>query len=108
MPDPAYLDALVDYRVMFPTIASLGEGNPPAAWEEARLAARVALDAVQGTSATLEGGSVSGFRNFPQYHKLRAIYAVRAELDEEYVNPYTLPAEDPVPMQRMGSILRLE
>jgi len=105
MPESAYLDALVDYRTMFPTKDSLGEGDPPAVWEAERQKARVALDAILATSATLEGGNVSGFRNFPQQHKLRAIYAVRAELDEDYVNPYTLAAEEPVPGNRFGSVL---
>lgn len=105
MPESAYLDALVDYRVMFPTKDSLGAGDPPAEWEAARLEARVALDAILGTTVTLEGGNLSGFRNFPQFHKLRAIYALRAERDEDYVNPYTIEAAEPMLGRRMGSIL---
>ncbi|MEQ1862731.1 MAG: hypothetical protein ABMA13_22655 [Chthoniobacteraceae bacterium] len=105
MPNSDYLDALVDYRVMFPTLESLGAGTPPIAWEAERLKARAALDAILATSVQLEGGGISGFRQFAQQHKLRAIYAVRAELDEDYVNPYTIEANDPLPGRRIGSVV---
>ena len=109
MPEASYLDALVHYRVTFPTLADLGVGNPPAAWKAALdEATEVALAPVLVTSA---GGGIdstsSGSRNFPQALRLRALHALRAELDPDYSNPYLIAAVDPVQPRRMGSIIRL-
>lgn len=92
-----YEDAFVHYLTKFPTLASLGTGNPPADWKaELDLVAATALDPVLATQTNVEGGNVSGLRGFEQSHKLRALHAVRAKRDSTYVNPYTLPMDIPI------------
>ncbi len=108
MPDAAYIDAMVHYRTMFATLAALGAGTPPALWKaELDQVTPDAFDAALATSASLEGGSASGVRNFPSIYKVRALHARRAELDPTYANPYTLPISEPMPPQRLGITVRL-
>lgn len=106
--DPQYLDALVFYRTLFPTLASLGAGDPPAAWmaEYAKVSPE-AFDSTISTGVNAEGGSVSMVLNFRQSLKVRALHAVRAELDSGYVNPYTVTASEPFPPRRSGFVVRL-
>ena len=59
-------------------------------------------------ATTSKGGNVSGTLNFSQKLLVRALYARRAELDADYVNPYTQAAEDPIAPRRSGFIVRLE
>jgi len=107
MADESFLDALVYYRTIFRTLASLGAGTPPAAWIAALNAvSEEAFDPITGTSVNLEGGSVTGVVNFRQKYKVRALHARRAELDSNYQNPYLLPAEEPLPPRRLGFTVR--
>ena len=106
MADPAYIDALVHYRTKFPTLASLG--TDAATWKaELDSVTPLAFDPITGTSISNEGGSVAGVRNFAQMHKVRALYARRAELDASYTNPYTLPVSEPLAGKRIGHIVRI-
>lgn len=103
-----YQDAFVHYLTKFPTKDSLGTGNPPDVWSsELDSVAAVALDPILATSANLEGGNVSGQRGFAMQNRLRALHAVRAERDSDYVNPYSQPIEYPAPAKRTGTIIRL-
>lgn len=105
MPAAEYVDAVVYYRTKFPTLESLGEAA--ATWKaELDVVAADAFDSVSATGVTLDGGSVTGFRNFDAKLRVRALHAVRAELDAEYVNPYTQAIAEPIPSQRMGSVIR--
>lgn len=107
MADDSFLDALVYYRTLFPTLASLGSGAPPAAWSAALTAvSEEAFDPITGTSVNLEGGSVSGVVNFRQKFKVRALHSRRAELDATYANPYLVAAAEPLPPQRLGFTVR--
>lgn len=106
MADSDFLDALVHYRTKFPTLQSLGESA--AAWTaELAAVAPGAFDAITGTNINLEGGSVGGILNFRQKYLVRALHARRGELDEDYVNPYTVPAPDFAPYKRIGSVVTL-
>jgi len=107
MADDSFLDALVYYRTLFPTLASLGTGTPPATWKAALDGvAEEAFDPITGTSVNLEGGSVSGVVNFRQKYKVRALHSRRAELDVAYVNPYLQAAAEPLSPQRLGFTVR--
>ena len=108
MAGSAYLDALVLYRTQFPTLDSLGAGDPPAAWfAELNKVAPEAFDPITGTSVALDGGSVGGVLNFSQKHKVRALHQRRAEIDATYTNPYLVPANEPLPYVRAGFRVRL-
>lgn len=106
MADSDYLDAVVHYRTKFPTLASLSTtGSDLALWNaELASASGGAFDAITGTQIALEGGNVGGVLNFRQKYLVRALHAVRAELDTEYTNPYTVPVESPKPFFRMGTV----
>jgi hypothetical protein len=106
MADSDYLDAVVKYRTKFPTLASLSTtGSDLAVWK-AELAAVEAgtFDSITGTNISLEGGNVGGVLNYQQKHLVRALYAVRAELDSTYTNPYDIPVASPKPFFRMGTV----
>lgn len=105
MADDSFLDALVYYRTIFPTLASLGEAA--ATWHAAVIAiSEEAFDPITGTSVNLEGGSIAGVVNFRQKYKVRALHARRAELDPSYENPYLLAAEEPMRPRRLGFTVR--
>ena len=78
--------ALEHYRLLFPSLASLGSGTPPAAWktEYSRVAA-LGLEATLITSTGADGSNVNAQRNFDQKHLLRALHERRAELDSTYI-----------------------
>lgn len=108
MPSDAYLDALVFYRTTFPDLASLGVGAPPAKWKaEFDRVSADAFGSVLAVGANSEGGGMSGVRNFDAVQRFRALHARRAELDTDYVNPYTQAATDPRPGRRIGFVVRM-
>lgn len=109
MAESSFIDALAYYRTIFPDLASLGAGTPPAAWwAEFQEIAPAALDSTLGTGVTAEGGSTTGIANFRQVTRVRALHARRAELDPDYVNPYTAPvAAEPMPRRRTGFLVRI-
>lgn len=81
-----YILALADYRLTFPDLASLGEGNPPDKW-------KAEYDRVKGltfgqtmiTSTQMtDGGGASAIKNFDQSVLLSALHARRGELDATY------------------------
>ena len=77
--------ALEHYRLLFPTLASLGTGPIPAAWKcEYDRVAALGLDATLVTATGADGSSVGAQRNFDQKHLLRALHERRAELDNTY------------------------
>lgn len=109
MPSTQFADAYVKYLTLFPSKESLGEDDPPTTWKaELDRVSPGAFDQIRATQLTLEGGSLAGVSNFAQMHLVRALYAVRAKRDTDFVNPYT-DEEVPEPMRgkRMGSIVRL-
>jgi len=80
-----YTLALQHYRLLFPTLVSLGAGSPPATWkaEYDRLAA-TGLSATLVTQTSSEGQSVGAQRNFSQKALLTALHERRSELDTNY------------------------
>lgn len=81
-----YRLALAHYRLLFPDLASLGMGTPPATWmTEYNRVVSSAFGEVTLTSTSFEGGSGSGQRNFDQSILLRALHNRRTELDCTYV-----------------------
>lgn len=108
MPLPDFQDAFARYLTRFPTKAALGSGTPPDAWaaELAKVDAE-AFDPVTATSVNVEGGNVAGSRNFNQVVLVRALHAVRAHLDPDYLNPYTITPPEPMAPQRMGFLVQL-
>ncbi len=102
----AFTDAYVRYFTKFPDKASLGEGATPAVWKaELDAVSGAAFDPILMTAGTLEGGNVGGSRNFESMHLVRALYAIRALRDPDFVNPYdNVPLEPPV---RMGAVVRM-
>lgn len=104
----AFVDAYVKYCTQFPTLGSLGSGNPPDAWlAELNSVSASAFDPVTFTDLTLEGGQAAGRLNFEQMHLVRALYAVRAARDPAFVNPYSQPIPEPMTGKRIGHIVRL-
>lgn len=104
--DSDFQDAVVHYRTKFPTLASLGASAATWAAELAAVAPG-AFDPITGVNINLEGGSVGGILNFRQKYLVRALHYVRAELDSNYTNPYSIAIEDPRPMKRLGSVVTL-
>lgn len=101
----AFQDAFVKYLTQFPDLASLGEGDPPAAWQaelEAVSPGAFATIRESSKSTSFDGGSyaVSGTAGFAPMHLVRALYAVRAHRDPDFVNPYTVAAVDARPSGR--------
>jgi hypothetical protein len=94
------------YRMMFPDVAALGAGSPPAAW-----GAEYARVSESGLSATLmvgvgsDGGSSTAVRNFDQKVLLQALMVRRAELDSDFEDLIMAP---PTVRhgRRMGSVVR--
>ncbi len=103
-----FIDAVVHYRTLFRTKEALGAGDPPDKWwAELQKVAPTAMDPVLATSVNLDGGGFGGVQNFDQIHKVRALHAVRSELDSSYVNPYTRPLPASIRGTRIGSVVRL-
>jgi hypothetical protein len=84
--DDDFMLALAHYRIEFPTVASLGSGDPhPDKWNEERL--RVSDEGISATLITqngYEGGSATAQKNFDQRAVLRALYTRRAELQPAF------------------------
>jgi hypothetical protein len=77
--------ALQHYRLLFPDVASLGTGTPPATWwAEYLRVSQQGLTATLITNLSTEGASHSGVKNFPQKTLLSALHARRGELDTDY------------------------
>jgi hypothetical protein len=77
--------ALEHYRLHFPTVESLGVGDPPHLWlEEYKRVAALGLDATLVTTTGADGSSVGAQRNFDQKILLRALHERRAELEINY------------------------
>lgn len=76
---------LSHYRMMFPDLASLGSGNPPAKWQaEYTRIAESGLAATLITGSTFESGGATAQKNFPQTVLMRGLLTVRAELDPAF------------------------
>lgn len=90
--------AVQDAKLTFPTLASLGSGDPPAAWLAARNAAKsTGRAAVLITSSGSEGSSGSGQRNFDQNIVVDALDYRRHQLDSTYTLPPHLATDDSAP-----------
>lgn len=77
--------ALEHYRLIFPDLASLGTGSPPALWKaEYDRVASTGLSATLVTQTSSEGQSVQAQKNFSQKSLLTALHERRAELDTNY------------------------
>lgn len=106
MPDDSQL-ALIHYRMLFPDVAALGPGNPPAAWksEYDRVSAS-GLSATLITSNSYEGGSASAVKNFDQRIVLEALLIRRAELDPTFDTSAFEPPQV-IQRRRFGFVVRL-
>ena len=94
--------ALAHYRMKFPTLASLGSGSPPWDWKaEYDRVASEGLTVTLITRLAYEGGSQEGIANFDQKALLRALLAVRAELDPSFNDTAFAPAAV-MPSRRLG------
>lgn len=89
--DQNFWQALADYGVQFPTLESLGSGNPPDKWiaEYNRVRAD-AFGSVLVTSTGTEGANASGLKQFPQATLIDALHCRRFELDPTYTLPVHL------------------
>lgn len=94
--------ALGHYRLQFPTLGSLGEGEIPGDWKaEYDRVASEGLSATLITSLNYEGGGHSGIQNFDQKILIRALLARRAELDSSFdATAFGAPAI--APRRRLG------
>ena len=87
---------------MFPSVDSLGVGNPPLTWKtEYDRVASEGLTVTLITSLSFEGGSQSAVANFDQKALLRALLAVRSELDPTFSDTAFAPAAV-MPGRRLG------
>lgn len=96
--------ALAHYRLIYPTLASLGESA--ATWRaeyDSVTATGFSPTLITGTS--MDGASGTAIRNFSQNALIAALHARRAELDSTYRTTLTAPA--PLISQRHGSVIRL-
>lgn len=85
--------ALAHYRIQFPTLGSLGEGDIPGDWKaEYDRVASEGLSATLITSLNYEGGGHSGIQNFDQKVLIRALMTRRAELDPTFHDTAFAPA----------------
>ncbi len=83
--DDNFWRALQDYTLMFPDVASLGDGTPPAAWfAERNRVQRTARASILITSSATEGASGSGQRQFDQAKLVDALDFRRNQLDPTY------------------------
>lgn len=98
--------AYAEYVNMFPDLASLGTGTPPATWltEYNRVKAS-GLSATLVVNSAMEGGSAGAIRNFSQKILLAALHARRGKLDAAYLATITEPA--PILSQPAGHVIRL-
>lgn len=105
---PAHVDdfdlALAHYRLLFPTLASLGTAAADWRTEYDRVAAS-GLSPTLLTSTSFEGGASGASRNFSQTVLLEALHCRRAELDSDYSATVTAPA--PRLGRPMGITVRL-
>lgn len=94
--------AIAHYRLQFPSLGSLGEGEIPGDWKaEYDRVASEGLSATLITQMNYEGGGHSGIQNFDQKVILRALLARRAELDPSFDGvAFGMPAL--APRRRMG------
>jgi hypothetical protein len=108
MPSEDFIDAYARACRQFPTLTSLGTLPAAAAWTAAVEAIDpTAFDAITGTNLNVEGGSISGVLNFNQRTLIRALYARRAVLDSDFINPYTSAIPEPLAGQRCGFVVNL-
>lgn len=106
MPDDEQL-ALAHYALQFPTLASLGSGNPPSSWKaEYDRVAETGLGAQLVTSVSSEGTTTGAARNFDQKTLLWALHIRRYQLDPTYVSPFQPPP--PIAAKRLGYVVRLD
>lgn len=98
--------ALAHYALLFPTLVSLGVGDPPVTWKaEYDRVAGSGLAATLVTSTASEGSTVGASRNFDQKILLYALHLRRNALDSTYTAPF---AAIPLAGQtRMGITVRL-
>lgn len=92
MADPftdSFYRALQGYVLQFPTLGSLGSGNPPVAWYAEYLAVKKDAQAQVLVNATSgpDGAQVSGMRNFSGETKEDALHIRRWQLDSTYPLP---------------------
>ena len=106
MPFDDFQLALAHYRMMFPTLADLGIGTPPAIWQtEYNRVLDSGFSAVLLTASSFEGGTASSQRNFDQKILMRALMTRRVELDPTFDDTvFALPA---VKRTRSGFSVRL-
>lgn len=80
-----YIVALNHYRLQFPTLDSLGAGDPPATWKtEYDRVAGSAFSELFVTNTSYEGANTTVQARFDQMTLLTALHDRRAELDSTY------------------------
>jgi hypothetical protein len=98
---------LAHYRMMFPSLASLGTGTPPPVWQaEYDRIAKSGLSATLMTSVSGDGGNASAMKNFDQKILLRALMLRRAELDTVFDAAIFAPP-GARPRRRKGTVDRV-
>jgi len=89
--DDDFWRALADCQINFPSLADLGDGNPPSAWlAEYIRVGRTAFASVLLTASGTEGGNASGQRQFSQATIIDALHCRRFDLDPSYTLPVHL------------------
>jgi hypothetical protein len=90
--------ALEHYRLQFPTLASLGDGDPPYDWKtEYDRVSTTGFASTLVTSIGADGSQTGAQRNFDQRHLLTALHTRRGELDTAYT-----PFAPPAPRRALG------
>lgn len=100
--------ALVHYRLLFPTLESLGDGDPPDTWktEYDRVSASAFSELTVTQSSGGDGSQVGGVKNYTQSTLLTALHTRRAELDPDYAAVAFAPSSIP-PYRSLGVTVRL-
>lgn len=97
--------AYADYCLMFPTLASLGDGASVWLTEYNRVKATAIAPVLVTSTGGGDTPNVGSQRNFDQKTLLRALHARRAALDSTYLTTLRTPAPDIA--QPAGQLVRL-
>jgi len=99
--------ALAHYRLLFPTLASLGAAPGCGVWraEYDRLV-KSGLSAMLIVQSSTDGGNTTATRNYDQKELLRAVLTRRAELDTDFDDLIFAPVSKKS-RRRLGITVRL-
>lgn len=92
--------------MLFPDLASLGAGSPPATWKtEYDRVSENAFSPLFVTATGSEGATNAAIKHYPQTTLLMALHTRRAELDSDYDDTAFAPAA--VKPRPLGITIRL-